>query len=139
MEQARASLNNLIFNTPPNISPCDDPRATNHRAQCSRRSYRRTRAAQTERPEPEHTHVRKTDAHIPPCVYNAQPITEGNVADGPPVVRAMPKQSALKTERAHVSRTDAHISPGAHNAQSNTERNVADGPTVVRARPNRAL
>jgi len=50
----------------------------------------------TERPETEHAHVRRTDAYIAPCVYSRVMDTERNVADGPTVVRALAKKSALK-------------------------------------------
>jgi len=70
--------------------------ATGHRQNQMQPTFPRRARGKTERPEPEHTHVRRTDAHIPPCVHNGQPITERNVADGPTVVRAMTKQSALK-------------------------------------------
>ncbi|MBN9501079.1 MAG: hypothetical protein J0H02_04805, partial [Armatimonadetes bacterium] len=64
--------------------------------------------------------------------------TERNVADGPTVVRASAKQSALK----QITPTSGGLTPTScsviiHMLQT-TERNVADGPTVVHARKNRA-
>ncbi len=65
--------------------------------------------------------------------------TERNVADGPTVVRARPKQGALKQNAP----TSGGLTPTSRSvsirALQTTERNVADGPTVVRARKNRAL
>ena len=63
--------------------------ATGHRQNQMQPTFPRRARGKTERPEPEHTHVRRTDAHIPPCVHNGQPITERNVADGPTAVHAL--------------------------------------------------
>ena len=64
--------------------------------------------------------------------------TERNVADGPTVVRARPKQSALK----QIALTSGGLTPTSRSvsirALQTTERNVGDGPTVVRARPKQS-